>query len=140
KRINDNLGHTVGDALLQQVARRLEKSVRPSDIVAVGGAAAAEPPRVARVGSDEFVVLLTGLSNENETLPVADRIQKLFGEPFECVGHRFVVTPSVGIAMYPKDASDVDDLLIKADMAMRQAKDQGRNGYVFFGQSMAIRS
>lgn len=140
KRINDNLGYTVGDALLQQVARRLEKSVRPSDIVAVAGSAAAEPARVARVGSDEFVVLLTGLSDENDTIPVADRIQKLFGEPFECVGHRFVVTPSVGIAMYPKDASDVDDLLIKADMAMRQAKDQGRNGYVFFGQSMAIRS
>ena len=140
KRINDNLGHSVGDALLQHVARRLEKSVRPSDIVAAAGAALSEPPRVARVGGDEFVVLLTGLSDESETIPVADRIQQLFGEPFECAGHRFVVTPSVGIALYPKDASNVDDLLIKADMAMRQAKDQGRNGYAFFGQSMAIRS
>jgi predicted signal transduction protein with EAL and GGDEF domain/FixJ family two-component response regulator len=146
KRINDNLGHTVGDALLQHVARRLEKSVRPSDLVAAGGGAAqgsfapAEPARVARVGGDEFVVLLTGLDDENQTIPVADRIQKLFAEPFECAGHRFVVTPSVGIAMYPKDAGDVDNLLIKADMAMRQAKDHGRNGYAFFGQSMAIRS
>ena len=146
KRINDNLGHTVGDALLQHVARRLEKSVRPSDLVAAAGGATegsfapAEPARVARVGGDEFVVLLTGLEDENQTIPVADRIQKLFAEPFECAGHRFVVTPSVGIAMYPKDASDVDNLLIKADMAMRQAKDHGRNGYAFFGQSMAIRS
>jgi predicted signal transduction protein with EAL and GGDEF domain/CheY-like chemotaxis protein len=146
KRINDNLGHTVGDALLQHVARRLEKSVRPSDLVATTGAPAAgsfapaEPARVARVGGDEFVVLLTGLEDENQTIPVADRIQQLFAEPFECAGHRFVVTPSVGIAMYPKDATDVDNLLIKADMAMRQAKDQGRNGYAFFGQSMAIRS
>jgi diguanylate cyclase (GGDEF)-like protein len=141
KRINESLGHTVGDALLQHVARRLEQSVRPSDIVATGGPPTmVEPPRVARIGGDEFVVLLTGLSDESQTIPVADRIQQLFAEPFECAGHRFVVTPSVGIAMYPKDAQQVDDLLIKADMAMRQAKDQGRNGYAFFGQSMAMRS
>ncbi|MFI4890321.1 MAG: putative bifunctional diguanylate cyclase/phosphodiesterase [Steroidobacterales bacterium] len=141
KRINDSLGNTVGDSLLQHVARRLEKSVRPSDLDSTGSARAlADAPRVARVGGDEFVVLLTGLSNETETIPVADRIQQFFAAPFECAGHRFVVTPSVGIAMYPKDASDVDDLLIKADMAMRQAKDLGRNCYIFFGQSMAMRS
>jgi diguanylate cyclase (GGDEF)-like protein len=141
KRINDSLGHSVGDALLQHVARRLEQSVRPSDVVATGGTSStAEPPRVARIGGDEFVVLLTGLSEESQTIPVADRIQHLFAEPFECAGHRFVVTPSVGIAMFPKDAVEVDDLLVKADLAMRQAKDQGRNGYAFFGNSMAIRS
>jgi diguanylate cyclase (GGDEF)-like protein len=141
KRINDNLGHSVGDALLQHVARRLEKSVRPTDIVSTVG----EPPtqehtRVARVGGDEFVVLLTGLTDEEQTCSVADRIQKLFRAPFECAGHRFVVTPSTGIAMYPQDAKDVDDLLIKAALAMRQAKEQGGNGFAFFGQSMAVRS
>ncbi len=142
KRINDSLGHSVGDALLQHVARRLEQCVRPSDANLVNGdpVSSTEPPRVARIGGDEFVVLLTGLSEEGQTIPVADRIQHLFAEPFECAGHRFVVTPSVGIAMFPKDAVEVDDLLVKADMAMRQAKDQGRNGYAFFGQSMAIRS
>ena len=138
KRINDSLGHSVGDALLQHVARRLEQSVRPTDAVATGAPpSSAEGPRVARVGGDEFVVLLTGLAEENQTIAVADRIQHLFAEPFECAGHRFVVTPSVGIAMFPKDAVEVDDLLVKADMAMRQAKEQGRNGYAFFGQSMA---
>jgi diguanylate cyclase (GGDEF)-like protein len=141
KRINDSLGHSVGDALLQHVARRLEQSVRPTDVVATGGPpSTGEQPRVARVGGDEFVILLTGLTEENQTIPVADRIQHLFAEPFECAGHRFVVTPSVGIAMFPKDAAEVDDLLVKADMAMRQAKDQGRNSYAFFGQSMAVRS
>jgi diguanylate cyclase (GGDEF)-like protein/PAS domain S-box-containing protein len=141
KRINDNLGHAVGDALLQNVARRLEKSVRQSDVVSTSGdPARQDQTRVARLGGDEFVVLLTGVTDENQTVKIAERIQQSLGEPFECGGHRFVVTPSIGIAMYPQDATDIDDLLVKADMAMYQAKDQGRNGHAFFGQSMAVRS
>jgi predicted signal transduction protein with EAL and GGDEF domain/DNA-binding response OmpR family regulator len=147
KRINDNLGHSVGDALLQNVARRLEQSVRPSDVVAQPG----EPPkpgappqgeqaRVARLGGDEFVVLLTGLTEEAQTTAVANRIQQALGEPFDCRGHRFVVTPSIGIALYPKDGTDIEDLLVKADMAMYQAKEQGRNGHAYYGESMAVRS
>jgi predicted signal transduction protein with EAL and GGDEF domain/DNA-binding response OmpR family regulator len=141
KRINDNLGHSVGDALLQNVARRLEQSVRPADVVRTYGLTPRpEQTRVARLGGDEFVVMLTGLTSEREAVSVAERIQHSLGEPFNCGGHRFVVTPSIGIAMYPKDARDVDDLLVKADMAMYQAKDQGRNGHAFFGESMAVRS
>jgi len=141
KRINDNLGHSVGDALLQNVARRLENSLRPTDMVAqCGGLPAQERGGVARLGGDEFVVLLTGITDEAQTIAVADRIQAALGEAFECSGHRLVVTPSIGIALYPKDASDIEDLLVKADMAMYQAKDQGRNGHAFYGQSMAIRS
>jgi diguanylate cyclase (GGDEF)-like protein/PAS domain S-box-containing protein len=141
KRINDNLGHAVGDLLLQNVARRLEQSVRQTDIVSpVGDPPKQDQTRVARLGGDEFVVLLTGVVDETQTVKIAERIQKSLGEPFECGGHRFVVTPSIGIAMYPQDATDVDDLLVKADMAMYQAKDQGRNGHAFFGQSMAVRS
>jgi predicted signal transduction protein with EAL and GGDEF domain len=71
---------------------------------------------------------------------VANRIQESLGEPFDCRGHRFVVTPSIGIALYPKDGTDIEDLLVKADMAMYKAKDQGRNGYAFYGESMAVRS
>ena len=71
---------------------------------------------------------------------VAERIEQSLGEPFECDGHRFVVTPSIGIAMYPQDGSEIEDLLVKADMAMYQAKDQGRNGHAFYGESMAVRS
>ena len=134
KRINDNLGHSVGDLLLQSVARRLEQSVRPSDVVSH------EKSRVARFGGDEFVVLLAGLGDEEQATVVANRIQQTLGEPFDCGGHRFVVTPSIGIALYPKDGTEVEDLLIKADMAMYQAKDQGRNGHAFYGHTMAVRS
>ena len=141
KRINDNLGHSVGDALLQSVARRLELSVRPSDVVALPGEVAKnDEARIARLGGDEFVVLLTGLTDEAQTATVANRIQQALGEPFDCRGHRFVVTPSIGIALYPKDGTDIEDLLVKADMAMYQAKDQGRNGHAFYGESMAVRS
>jgi diguanylate cyclase (GGDEF)-like protein len=141
KRINDNLGHSVGDALLQGVARRLELSVRPSDVVALPGVIPkSDQARIARLGGDEFVVLLTGLTDEAQTATVATRIQRALGEPFECRGHRFVVTPSIGIALYPKDGTDIEDLLVKADMAMYQAKDQGRNGHAFYGDSMAVRS
>jgi GGDEF domain-containing protein len=101
KRINDNLGYSVGDALLQNGARRLDQSTRPSDVVAQPG----DPPqtqqaRVARLGGDEFVVLLTGLTAEEQTTIVANRIQQALGEPFDCRGHRFVVTPSIGIAAF----------------------------------------
>jgi diguanylate cyclase (GGDEF)-like protein len=141
KRINDNLGHSVGDALLQNVARRLENTVRSSDIVCGGDASKApEATRVARLGGDEFVVLLTGLNDEKEAAAIAERIQRSLADPFDCGEHRLVVTPSIGIAMYPRDAPEIEDLLVKADMAMYQAKDQGRNGHAFFGQSMAVRS
>jgi diguanylate cyclase (GGDEF)-like protein len=141
KRINDNLGHSVGDALLQNVARRLESSVRPSDIVSQPGERPThEQARVARLGGDEFVVLLTGLADEMQATTVATRIQESLAEPFDCRGHRFVVTPSIGIALYPKDGTDIEDLLVKADMAMYKAKDQGRNGHAFYGESMAVRS
>ncbi|MGO8857204.1 MAG: putative bifunctional diguanylate cyclase/phosphodiesterase [Steroidobacteraceae bacterium] len=141
KRINDNLGHSVGDALLRSVARRLEHSLRVSDVIAApaernpGG-----PGQIARLGGDEFVILLTDIADAAHVARVANRIQQLLGEPFECDGHRFVVTPSIGIAMYPQDGRDIEDLLVKADMAMYQAKDQGRNGHAFYGESMAIRS
>ncbi len=141
KRINDNLGHSVGDALLKAVARRLHQCIRPTDVLgAANGAPLDRRGSVARLGGDEFVVLVGDLAEEGQATTVADRIRDALGEPFECGGHRFVVTPSIGIALYPKDGSDIEDLLVKADMAMYKAKDQGRNGHAFYGESMAIRS
>jgi diguanylate cyclase (GGDEF)-like protein len=137
KRVNDNLGHAVGDALLKNVARRLEQLVQPAE---PGTAADATPVTVARLGGDEFVVLIKDVSEERDAVDVADRIRALLSEPFDCGGHHLVVTPSIGIALYPRDSGDIADLLVKADMAMYLAKDQGRNGYAFFGQSMAVRS
>jgi diguanylate cyclase (GGDEF)-like protein len=141
KRINDNLGHAVGDALLKAVGQRLRQSIRPADVMTA--VKDVNPPgrgSVARLGGDEFVVLVSGLTEESQATAVADRIRDALGEPFECGGHRFVVTPSIGIALYPKDGADIEDLLVKADMAMYKAKDQGRNGHAFYGESMAIRS
>jgi diguanylate cyclase (GGDEF)-like protein len=141
KRINDNLGHAVGDALLKGVARRLHQSIRPTDVVTTPGSTGKSGRgSVARLGGDEFVVLVSDLTGEGQATAVADRIRAALAEPFECAGHRFVVTPSIGIALYPRDGTDIEDLLVKADMAMYRAKDQGRNGHAFYGESMAIRS
>jgi diguanylate cyclase (GGDEF)-like protein/PAS domain S-box-containing protein len=141
KRINDNLGHSVGDALLKAVARRLHQCIRPTDVLTSGNdSPMTRRGSVARLGGDEFVVLVGDLTEEGQATSVADRIRDSLGEPFDCGGHRFVVTPSIGIALYPKDGSDIEDLLVKADMAMYKAKDQGRNGHAFYGESMAIRS
>ena len=141
KRINDNLGHAVGDALLQAVARRLEGGIRQPDGPANDLVATApRATRVARIGGDEFVVLLPGLSHERQIVAIAERIQRMLAEPIECAGHRMVVTPSIGIAIFPQDGSDIDDLLVKADMAMYHAKELGRNGHAFFKPAMAARS
>ena len=131
KRINDNLGHSVGDALLRSVAQRLLLVLRDH------GSAA---DQIARLGGDEFVICLTEVRSKSDVAVMATRIEQALGEAFECEGHRFVVTPSIGIALYPQDGREIDDLLVKADMAMYQAKDQGRNGHAFYGESMAVRS
>jgi diguanylate cyclase (GGDEF)-like protein len=140
KRVNDNLGHSVGDALLKNVARRLERLVQRSDAPPASAEPAAVPVTVARLGGDEFVVLIKGMTSDRQAIDIADRIRTLLAEPFDCGGHHLVVTPSIGIALYPRDSSDIADLLVKADMAMYLAKDQGRNVHAFFGQSMAVRS
>jgi diguanylate cyclase (GGDEF)-like protein len=133
KRINDNLGHSVGDSLLRSVGQRLVDVVCRSQ-------AGDDPRQIARLGGDEFVVFLPGVTNKSTVVSLATRIEQALGEAFECEGHRFVVTPSIGIALYPQDGKEIDDLLVKADMAMYQAKDQGRNGHAFYGESMAVRS
>jgi diguanylate cyclase (GGDEF)-like protein len=141
KRINDNLGHSTGDALLKNVARRLEQSAMPTGLVTPPADGQRQrQTRVARLGGDEFVVLLTELADEEQTAAAANSIRQSLGEPLDCGGHHLVVTPSIGIALYPQDGTDIEDLLVKADMAMYQAKDQGRNGYAFYGHSMAVRS
>ena len=141
KRINDTLGHAVGDALLQSVARRLETCVRPEDFVA--RPEQRDPPsqvRVARLGGDEFVILLTDIAAPAQAAAVATRVRHALAEPFSSEGRQFVITPSIGISLYPDDGIDIEDLLVKADMAMYEAKDQGRNRHTFFSNAMSDRS
>jgi diguanylate cyclase (GGDEF)-like protein len=132
KRINDTLGHAVGDALLQSVARRLETCVRPADFVARAAPDDDQAfARIARLGGDEFVLLLTDIQNRDQITTVATRVRHALAEPFTSEGHQFVVTPSIGISLYPEDGTEIEDLLVKADMAMYEAKDQGRNQHAF---------
>jgi diguanylate cyclase (GGDEF)-like protein len=139
KRINDNLGHSVGDTLLRDVARRL-KFCLSSALPPTNSSDPADCGLVARLGGDEFVILLSEVIDRTHITAVVHKIEQKLGEPFECDGHSFVVTPSIGVALFPQDGNDIEDLLVKADMAMYQAKDRGRNGHAFYGESMAIRA
>jgi diguanylate cyclase (GGDEF)-like protein/PAS domain S-box-containing protein len=123
KNVNDSLGHQVGDRLLQSVSERLLTCIRESDTV-------------ARIGGDEFVVLLAGLSEAKDAGTVAEKLQELLSQPFRFEGHDLHVTPSVGICTYPQDGADVETLMRNADTAMYHAKEMGRNNYQFFTPDM----
>ena len=135
KRVNDNFGHAIGNELLKNVAARLRRIMSASKEAQTGGLWQA-----ARLGGDEFALLAGGVANDKEATDIAERLRKALSEPMTFAGHDLVITPSIGIAIFPRDTVDVEDLFVKADMAMYSAKDQGRDGCAFFGQSMAIRS
>jgi diguanylate cyclase (GGDEF)-like protein len=127
KQINDTLGHDAGDDLLREVARRLEDTLRRSDTV-------------ARMGGDEFMVLLPELESENQAATVARNILAALGEPYVLLGERFSVTVSVGISLYPADGADEQTLMKNADIAMYAAKDAGKNSFRFFSPEMSVAS
>ncbi|MFA9217448.1 MAG: putative bifunctional diguanylate cyclase/phosphodiesterase [Sphingomonadaceae bacterium] len=118
KDINDSLGHSVGDALLVTLARRLRLTLRADDVV-------------ARLGGDEFIFLLQG--DDVAALPrVAQKILDIVSEPFAIEEHELSVSASVGVAVYPRDGGDLETLVRCADAAMYRAKQNGRDGYCFF--------
>jgi len=123
KMVNDTLGHQLGDNLLRSVVQRLQSSVREGDLV-------------ARLGGDEFAVLLEDVEGPLELEAVARGIVSRFQEPFHLGGRQVSVTVSVGITLYPVDNADPMALLNNADIAMYQAKEQGRNNFKFFAPSM----
>lgn len=127
KTINDSLGHAVGDALLKEVAARLTTCVRESDTI-------------SRQGGDEFLVVLPDLRGMDAITPVLLKIREQLQQPFEFDGHELTTSASIGIAIYPDDGHDFDTLLKKADTAMYQAKDAGRNGYRFFDEQMNVKA
>ena len=140
KRINDTLGHSIGDELLKDVAGRLAKCVRSTDSVAHLDPLASGAIRLARLGGDEFVVKLYGIDSEESVSVVASRIVAALTPAFTCGGHQFVVTPSIGIALYPQDGSTGEELLMNADSAMYRAKNVGRNNYKFYSETMRTKS
>lgn len=140
KRINDTLGHSVGDMLLKSVAQTLENCVRASDYVARLDTQQLPNVQLARLGGDEFVILLTDINAEEEASVVATRIGDALAVPCSFEGHQVVVTPSIGIALFSRDGDNVEDLLMNADAAMYRAKADGRNKYRFYSQTMRLRS
>lgn len=126
KRVNDSLGHAAGDALLQQVARRLQRSLRPSDTI-------------VRHGGDEFTVVIGGLQRVENTLVVLTKIRAAFERPVQVGSHEVYVTFSTGIAIYPHDGHGVEDLLRNADTAMYRAKSSGSSQYRFYAPDMNAR-
>lgn len=127
KTINDSLGHDVGDQLLKEVAGRLQDAIRAGDVV-------------GRLGGDEFIVLLRNLSDGEDASYVASRMLERLAVPFELEKHELVVTPSLGIALYPNDGEDYDTLVRNADAAMYHAKETGRNTFRFYTADMNIKA
>jgi diguanylate cyclase (GGDEF)-like protein len=130
KVINDTLGHSAGDELLQEVASRLARCVRSSDFVASGSAT------VSRFGGDEFTILLSDQEDEAGISGVAERILRELSDAFNIRGEEIGIGGSVGITVSPADGSDVETLLRNSDTAMYHAKRKGRNNYQFYTESM----
>lgn len=123
KEVNDQLGHAAGDALLVEAARRLVQAIRDSDTV-------------ARLGGDEFAIILPKLTHDGEAEEVAERIVRSLAEPFLLDGQRAEISCSIGIAIYPTHASEVDLLKRCADAALYQVKRNGRNGYQVYSPGL----
>ncbi|MFZ5863119.1 MAG: EAL domain-containing protein [Nitrospirota bacterium] len=119
KRINDTLGHSVGDLLLQEVAARLLSCVRDGDTV-------------ARLGGDEFAIILADVAQTNDIAVLAQKVVDRFGKPFRVGAHELFTSASIGISICPDDGTDAESLLRKTDIAMYRSKEQGRNHYNFY--------
>lgn len=125
KKVNDSLGHEVGDKLLIESAKRLNQVLRKEDTV-------------GRLGGDEFIVLLRGLKDLRNALAIAENLLNTFREPFEVDDRELILTLSIGVAMYPENGDCASDLLRNADTARYQAKALGRNTYSFFTKEMNV--
>ncbi|ABK44337.1 response regulator receiver modulated diguanylate cyclase/phosphodiesterase with PAS/PAC sensor(s) [Magnetococcus marinus MC-1] len=125
KQVNDTLGHSAGDELLQHVAQRLEGCVRAADTV-------------ARMGGDEFTVILADISDNESVARVARKVLEELQKSISIKGHDIFVGASIGIALYPDNGNDVETLTKNADMAMYRAKESGRGNYKFFSEEMNV--
>ncbi|NLK20562.1 MAG: EAL domain-containing protein [Epulopiscium sp.] len=126
KVVNDTLSHTVGDGILRQVGDLIKGTLRQSDMV-------------CRFEGDEFVVLLPGISGRNDAMNIVKRMINILQAPFISNEKKFYITASMGIAIYPDDAEDIDTILQYSNMAMNRAKENGKNTYSLFESHMNIK-
>jgi len=124
KTINDSLGHTIGDQVLIQSAKRLNSVLRAGDTI-------------SRLGGDEFSIVLSDIQNVRDCTLIAEKLVDCMSKPLVIGDRELVVTVSIGITIYPFDNAEIQGLLKNADMAMYHAKDAGRNNYQFYSASMA---
>jgi len=123
KMINDTLGHSVGDELLRMVASRLKRTLRETDTV-------------ARIGGDEFIILLTSVKDRSDVAVLSEKLLKTLTLPFNLHDHELFISTSLGVCMYPEDGQDTDEMMKKADIAMYHAKSLGRNNVQFYSDDM----
>lgn len=136
KRVNDTLGHRIGDLLLETLAERLQNAVR-KDTTARNSIPIEEDTVVARFGGDEFTLMIGQINDREEAGAIATRILQTVHAPMQLGGHELVISPSIGIALFPDDASDVDEILKNADAAMYTAKRAGKNAFRYFEEPMS---
>ncbi|HCE09586.1 MAG TPA: hypothetical protein DEQ40_13495 [Oxalobacteraceae bacterium] len=127
KIVNDTLGHAVGDQLLQAVAQRLKSAIRSSDII-------------SRHGGDEFIIVLSEVSQEKALALNVEEIHEIITVPYSIAGHDLLIGATIGISIFPQDGEDSETLIRNADDAMYYAKENGRNKYQFFGQEIRTRA
>jgi diguanylate cyclase (GGDEF)-like protein len=136
KRVNDTLGHAAGDELLSVVAARLRHSLRSNEGSEADAESSPRSNHIGRLGGDEFIVLLPNVRSAADAAAVASRLIADLQAPMQLALHSLVITPSVGIALYPSDGADADTLLRNADLAMYCAKRKGPGMHAFFDAAM----
>jgi diguanylate cyclase (GGDEF)-like protein len=136
KRVNDTLGHGVGDELLTVVAARLRHSLRSNDGSGTDAESSPRSNHIGRLGGDEFIVLLPSIRSAADAAAAASRLIADLQAPMRLALHSLVITPSVGISLYPSDGADADTLLRNADLAMYCAKRKGPGTHAFFDAAM----
>ncbi|WP_299182671.1 EAL domain-containing protein [uncultured Neptuniibacter sp.] len=127
KYINDSLGHHIGDELLREVSQRLARRVRSSDTL-------------ARIGGDEFIIVLESFSNDQAPATIAQDIIDSIKDPISVMGHKLNISVSIGIALFPRDSDDIHMLIKHADIAMYRAKELGRNRFRYYTQTLSERT
>lgn len=127
KDINDTWGHDVGDLILLEASKRLKSCTRKHDMV-------------ARLGGDEFTIVLPNITGRDEVEGIVFRLQSELRKPLEVAGQSFTLSMSIGIAMFPEDGEQTDDLLKRSDTALYVVKSRGRNGYEFFDPTMEVKT